>query len=132
MEARDDEKYWEKLLESGREKAPDGFADAIMDKLFEEEIPLTRPRPLLSRRAWTLIGFWAAGLFAAGYMTSYGSGTPFSNLRSFMPDWRLDLEHLITLPELTDTFVWCSFALLIFATLHLFWMSRRSGGKPVF
>lgn len=113
------------LKESATERAPDRFAQAVMDQILAGGVAPVKPAPLIPRRGWGLIAVAVAALTAWGWY----AGRAHSD--SLLPegvwnDW-LDLTRLPgwELPSVPPSLAYGAAAFAVFALLQVVWMHRR-------
>ena len=122
MSDKEEDRFFRELLrETGGERAPDGFADSVMERIRAERV--IPAKPLVSTTGWIVFAGCALGLLLwAGFGAGATSGIGWYG---DLIGW-LDRQSLPTWegPQLPDSLTYGALALMIFGLLHVIWLRR--------
>lgn len=118
------ERLGQLLKEAAAARAPEGFAQGVMDRIQALETTKTAASPLIPPWAWALIGGAVAALAGWGWMAG-GNGEgylPESVFTGWMEPVSLPAWEA---PAFSPSLVYGVGALAIFLLVHVVWMRRR-------
>lgn len=124
MEDKKQDAFYRKILrDSAMEQAPEGFTGSVMDRIRAAK-DVTRPAPLIGRRAWLGIAVAAIVLVVLGMRIPTGESAGLAFLDSLADRAAALRLPAIDFPEVPVTYVYGAVFLLVFACCQLAWMKR--------